>query len=98
MNNKEASVNTLSEEEIITELTKVVSKEKVLDLLEIAKLDNWSPLHWASALGSPELVKKFIESGCDVNAIDVDGNTPLHTLAVFQSRVSYDADALAELE
>lgn len=36
------------------------------------------PLHWASLVGSPDVVRVLIENGADVNLPNADGNGPLH--------------------
>ena len=41
-----------------------------------------SPLHMAAKRGIPEIVKKLIDLGADVNALDVHGNNPLHAAAL----------------
>ncbi len=39
------------------------------------------PLHWASLVGSAEIVRLLIEHGADVNLPNDDGNGPLHAAA-----------------
>src|SRR5690606_36939897 len=45
--------------------------------------NGWSPLHAAAAAVNPDLVKQMLEMGCDVNAKDIKGVTPL--MALFRS-------------
>ena len=40
-------------------------------------------LHWAAKGGHVEVVREMVVRGCDVNAVDADGCTPLHEAAAF---------------
>ena len=39
---------------------------------------NQTPLHLAAIRGYPDMVEFFLDHGADVNAVDCDGDTPLH--------------------
>ena len=61
-------------------------------------------LHWAAAAGDLELVKALVAEGCDVNAFDDLGWTPLHhaareehlDVAAFLLAIGAQADARCE--
>ena len=46
--------------------------------------DGWTPLHLASYYGQPQVVRRLIEAGADVNSIAGNplANTPVHTAVV----------------
>ena len=44
---------------------------------------NSTALHWAAKGGHFEVVREMVVRGCDVNAVDADGCTPLHEAAAF---------------
>ena len=37
---------------------------------------DWTPLHYASALNFPQVVKLLVDNGADLEARDRDGKTP----------------------
>ncbi len=39
--------------------------------------NNWTPLHFAAQANCPEVVKLLIENGANIEAREVNGNTPL---------------------
>ena len=43
-----------------------------------------TPLHWAAAFGSQEMIRLLIDAGADILALDADGHTPRHYLAHHQ--------------
>lgn len=47
-------------------------------ITEVSTYDNGTLLHSAAFSGHPDIMKKVIKAGIDVNAIDEDGNTALH--------------------
>ena len=52
-------------------------KEKKRGLIDELGRGGWNPLHFAIFCNQPNLVKKFIERGADVNKVNADGWTPL---------------------
>lgn len=44
--------------------------------------NGWTPLHFASQKGALEAAELFLDSGADVEAIDLNGNTPLWVAAM----------------
>ena len=42
---------------------------------------NFTPLHWAVALGRRDLFNMLIDFGADVNALSIHGESPLHLAA-----------------
>jgi ankyrin repeat protein len=51
-------------------------------------------LHFAASRGEPNAIECLIRNGCDVNAVDVEGETPL----LFACRAGHPATALALLK
>lgn len=47
-------------------------------ITEVSNYDKGTLLHSAAFSGHPDIMKKVIKAGIDVNAIDEDGNTALH--------------------
>ncbi len=39
--------------------------------------DNWTPLHFAAQANSLGVVKLLIENGANIDALEINGNTPL---------------------
>lgn len=39
-------------------------------------------LHWAAFSGSEEISEKLLNSGCDVNCLNIHGDTPLYVLCI----------------
>ena len=52
---------------------------------------NQTPLHLAALKGYPDMAEVLLDHGADVNAVDCDGDTPLHLSlerqAVFKNRM-----------
>jgi len=48
-------------------------------------------LHEAAARPSPEAVKILLANGANIDAIDVDGNTPLHEAIYWETEIHYDS-------
>lgn len=40
-------------------------------------------LHWSAFSGSAEITEMLLNEGCDVNAVNVHGDTPLYVLHLF---------------
>ena len=60
--------------------------QKELSLAEIdltSNLDENAPIYFASAYGSPEMLKYLIENGADANQSTKNGFTPLHAAVEF---------------
>jgi ankyrin repeat protein len=55
--------------------------QKHLDVVASRNKDRMTPLHAAADLGRAEIVDFLLRKGSDVNAIDAEGNTPLHVAA-----------------
>ncbi|VDM64534.1 unnamed protein product [Angiostrongylus costaricensis] len=68
---------SLSENGYITKcLDEPLSLPLPYDLTEVS-LSSLPPISWACALGQAELVSKFRTAGANVNAVDLEGRTPL---------------------
>ena len=48
-----------------------------VDLLECDNMHSWSALHWASAFSTPEVCRRLLERGANIEARDVLNGTPL---------------------
>ena len=46
----------------------------------------YSPLHYAAAHSGKEIAALLLEAGANLEAIDIDGNTPLNTAFVHQNK------------
>lgn len=57
---------------------KMLSKATALDLIQQKDADNMQALHFAASKGHTDLVEILIAKGADVNALDINGRTPLH--------------------
>lgn len=66
------------------ELAELLLQELNDDVNKRSSDTNSTPLHFA-AYGHDEIVELLLGSGADVNALDHDGNTPLH-FAVFKNQ------------
>ena len=43
--------------------------------------NGWTPLHWAAAQDTPEIIAAILDAGMPVDPVDADGRTPLHLAA-----------------
>jgi len=59
------------------------------------KRDGWTPLHWASRVGSLDIVRLLAKYGANVNVKDRWGTTPLMLTVVGENRGA--AETLIEL-
>ena len=64
--------------------------ENGVDVNSVVGLHNRTALHAASLLGYVDIVKVLIRSGAGVNAVDKDGQTPLH-LSITKGHVHQNA-------
>jgi ankyrin repeat protein len=44
---------------------------------------NWTSLHWASRMGHMQVFNELLKHGADIEAREIDGNTPLHLACQF---------------
>lgn len=52
--------------------------ERGVDLTQKSTYEDNTLLHTAAFAGNPYFIKKIIDAGVEVNAVDMDGNTALH--------------------
>jgi ankyrin repeat protein len=57
----------------------------------------WTPLHYAAAVGCPEVAQILLEHGADVGLRNDEGQVPLHLVSVLGYKDEGDRSALARL-
>ncbi len=75
----------------------MVDKDPSLAIAAVNPM-GWTPLHIAARTGRPEIAEYLISQGADVNARDVDGETPLHKAAKFLSLEGWAENAYFSAE
>ena len=58
--------------------------------------DNWSPLHFAAQANCPEVINLLIEKGANIEAKEINGNTPLWVATMNSSQGSQAVDVLVD--
>lgn len=60
------------------ETVDIILKNGGRDLINSLDKDNRTPIHYAAAKGSYEIVQKLLDAGADINVKDAEENVPIH--------------------
>jgi len=60
------------------ETVDIILKNGGKDLIDSLDKDNRTPIHYAAAKGSYEIVQKLLDAGANINVKDAEDNVPIH--------------------
>jgi ankyrin repeat protein len=60
---------------------------EIINLINERDVNGRTPLHYLAQTGDTKIMELLVNSGVDINAVDVDGNTPLILAAIASKKV-----------
>ena len=72
----------------VKNLKKVLDKQK--DLVHATDQNGWTPLHEAVRSGCYDCVINLIQRGADINALTIDGSSPLYYAKKFHAKKTHN--------